>query len=68
MFLPLADRMTKKYVEEGKINAEAGEYRGKIIDQVLNVCGNFYKLTNQKCQVSYCYYFLSVCPSVFCPN
>ncbi|XP_052072729.1 N-alpha-acetyltransferase 25, NatB auxiliary subunit-like [Mytilus californianus] len=23
MFLPLADRMTKKYVEEGKINAEA---------------------------------------------
>jgi hypothetical protein len=26
MFLPLADRMTKKYVDEGKINAEAGMY------------------------------------------
>ena len=24
MFLPLAERMTKKYVDEGKIEAEAG--------------------------------------------
>ena len=26
MFLPLAERMTKKYVEDKKIEAEAGKY------------------------------------------
>ena len=25
MFLPLAERMTKKYVDDGKIEAEAGK-------------------------------------------
>lgn len=25
MYLPLAERMTKKYIEEGKIDAEAGK-------------------------------------------
>ena len=32
MFLPLAERMTQKYVTDGKIEAEAGIYRFLLCD------------------------------------
>ena len=38
MFLPLAEKMTKKYVDEGKIEAEAGTVE---LDVFGNGDGNF---------------------------
>ena len=46
MFLPLAERMTKKYVEEGRVNAEAGRFTDILARVTMLITTTFYVVCN----------------------
>ena len=60
MYLPLAERMTKKYVDEDKIDAEAGERHVRLVNHFVCVCVEIVTL----CSCSLAYVCVCVCVCV----